>query len=87
MNTESVVRIIPLFVFLGAMIWLLGRSKRFYRLQDASVARQQEMAPKILESLNLQRAGLEIDQKQLETSLQLLDEIKALRNDLSKPPD
>ena len=84
MNKEIVFRLLPLFVFLGAMIWLVFRSRRSYSLQEDSVARQKEMTPRLLESIELQKEALAVAKKQLDSSNLLLEEIRALRNDLKK---
>lgn len=84
MNTELLIRLLPLFVFLGLMIWLLGRSRRAYRLHEDSVARQKEMTPRLLESIELQKEGVEIARKQLDATTRLVEEIQALRSELKQ---
>ena len=84
MNADNIIRLLPLIVFLGVMIWLLRRSRSSYQLQADSVARQKEMTPRLLESIDLQKEGLEIAKKQLEATNKLLEEISALREALKK---
>ena len=81
MNPELTLRLLPTALFLGVMAWILWRSRRSYRLQEDSVARQKEMTPRLLESIELQREGLAVGQKQLEALQKLLDELQALRAD------
>lgn len=84
MNTDSIIRLLPLIVFLGVMIWLLRRTRNSYQLQADSVARQKEMTPRLLESIDLQKEGIEIAKKQLDATTKLLDEVRALREVLKK---
>lgn len=84
MNTDSIIRLLPLIVFLGVMIWLLRRTRNSYQLQADSVARQKEMTPRLLESIDLQKEGIEIAKKQLDATTKLLDEVRALREVLNK---
>ena len=84
MNTDSIIRLLPLIVFLGVMIWLLRRTRNSYQLQADSVARQKEMTPRLLESIDLQKEGIEIAKKQLDATTKLLEEIRALREVLIK---
>ena len=84
MNTDSIIRLLPLIVFLGVMIWLLRRTRNSYQLQADSVARQKEMTPRLLESIDLQKEGIEIAKKQLDATTKLLEEIRALREVLNK---
>lgn len=84
MNTDSIIRLMPLIVFLGVMIWLLRRTRNSYQLQADSVARQKEMTPRLLESIDLQKEGIEIAKKQLDATTKLLDEVRALREVLKK---
>lgn len=81
MNAELIFRLLPTALFLGIMVWVLWRSRHSYRLQEDSVARQKEMTPRLLESIELQREGLAVGQKQLETLQTLVEEIRALRAD------
>ena len=84
MNTDSIIRLMPLIVFLGVMIWLLRRTRNSYQLQADSVARQKEMTPRLLESIDLQKEGIEMAKKQLDATTKLLDEVRALREVLKK---
>ena len=84
MNTDSIIRLLPLIVFLGVMIWLLRRTRNSYQLQADSVARQKEMTPRLLESIDLQKEGIEIAKKHLDATTKLLEEIRALREVLNK---
>ena len=84
MNTDSIIRLLPLIVFLGVMIWLLRRTRNSYQLQADSVARQKEMTLWLLESIDLQKEGIEIAKKQLDATTKLLDEVRALREVLKK---
>ena len=82
MNPDLIIRLIPVALFLGILLWYGRRSRNAYRLQEEAVARQSEMQPRLLESIELQREGLAVGQKQLEALQKLLDEIQALRADL-----
>ena len=84
MNTDSIIRLLPLIVFLGVMIWLLRRTRNSYQLQADSVARQKEMTPRLLENIDLHKEGIEIAKKQLDATTKLLDEVRALREVLKK---
>lgn len=81
MNAELIIRLLPTALFLGIMVWVLWRSRNSYRLQEDSVARQKDMTPRLLESIELQREGLAVGQKQLETLQALVEEIRAWRAD------
>lgn len=82
MNVKTLVDLLPVAVFLGIMLWVMRRSRNSYRIQEEAAARQKEMEPRLLESIELQREGLAVGQKQLEALQKLLDEIQALRADL-----
>lgn len=82
MNPDLIIRLIPVALFLGILLWFGRRSRNAYRLQEEAVARQKEMMPRLLESIDWQREGLAVGRKQLETLQTLLDEIRALRADL-----
>lgn len=84
MNNEMIVRLLPLAVFLGVMGWIVLRSRRSCILQEDSMARQKEMAPRLLESIEMQKEALQVAHKQLEAAAMLLEEIRALRGDLKK---
>ena len=84
MNTDTIMRLLPAIIMLGVMIWLLGRTRRSYQLQADSVARQKEMSPRLIESIDLQKEGVEIAKKQLESTNRLIEEISALREELKK---
>lgn len=84
MNTDTVMRLLPAIIMLGVMLWLLAKSRRSYQLQADSVARQKEMSPRLIESIDLQKEGVEIARKQLEATNRLVEQITALREELKK---
>lgn len=81
MNPDLIIRLIPVALFLGILLWYGRRARNAYRLQEEAIARQKEMQPRLLESIELQREGLAVGQKQLEALQKLLDEIQGLRAD------
>ena len=79
MNPELILRLLPTLLFLGTLTWLIGRSRQSSRLQEDWAARQRELHPRLLDSIEMQRQGLELAKRQLETAEKLLGEVRALR--------
>ncbi len=81
MSTENIIHLLPTIIFLAIMVWLLLRMRRSYQIQSDSAKRQKEMTPRLIESVELQKAGIELARKQLEATHRLIEEISSLRKE------
>jgi len=84
MQVDAIIKLLPVAVLLGFVIWLVVRSRRSYRIQEESTARQKEMMAPFFESVELARYSAEIARSQLEVSQELLAELKALRSEMKR---